>query len=59
MCDFSHFYVQRCRLEGSCCVKWVEELEKSNYAVNLHCISLEQDILANVVYVMVFVKVSR
>jgi len=46
----------RCRLEGSCCVKWVEELEKSNYAVNLHCISLEQDILANVVYVMVLVK---
>ena len=59
MCDFSRLHVQRCRLEGSCCVKWVEELEKSNYAVNLHCISLEQDILANVVYVMVLVKVSR
>ena len=59
MCDFSHLYVQRCRLEGSCGVKWVEELEKSNYAVNLHCISIEQDILANVVYVMVLVKVPR
>ena len=59
MCDFSHLYVQRCRLEDSCDAKWVEELEKSNYVVNLHCISLEQDILANVVYVMVLVKVSQ
>ena len=49
--------VCRCRLEGLCISGWEEELERSYYSVKMHCVSLEQDIAANVVAVMVLVEV--
>ena len=49
--------VYRCRLEGLCLSAWEQELERSYYSVKLHCVSLEQDIAANVIAVMVLVEV--
>ena len=46
----------RCRLEGLC-NNWEEDLENCDYSVKLHCLSLEQDIAANVIAVMVLVEV--
>ena len=49
--------VCRCRLEELCISRWEVELERSDYSVKLHCLSLEQDIAANVIAVMVLVEV--
>ena len=46
----------RCRLEGLC-NDWEEDLENCGYSVKLHCLSLEQDIAANVIAVMMLVEV--
>jgi len=46
----------RCRLEGFCNKGWEEDLENSDYSVKLHCLSLEQDIAANVIAVMILVE---
>ena len=51
--------VCRCRLEELCISRWEVELERSDYSVKLHCVSLEQDIAANVIAVMVVVEVCH